>query len=162
MAQSPQFYKQIMVGVFERAFTVGKVYRAEPSVTTRHITEYLSLDAEYAFIDDFGDIMEMVECVIRKIFSDLETKAGDYLKLYGAVVPTLSDKIPQITMEEAKEVIFKRTGRDIRSEPDLDPQGERDIYSWAQDEHGSELVFVTHYPTSKRPFYTYPDPQPRY
>jgi nondiscriminating aspartyl-tRNA synthetase len=159
LGQSPQFYKQIMVGVFERVFTVGKVYRAEPSVTTRHITEYLSLDAEYAFINDFGEIMEMVGSVMRRIFSDLESKAGEYLKLYGASVPTLSGKIPQITMNDAKELIFERTGRDIRSEPDLDPQGERDIYAWAKEVHGSELVFVTHYPTSKRPFYTYPDPE---
>jgi nondiscriminating aspartyl-tRNA synthetase len=159
LAQSPQFYKQIMVGVFERVFTIGKVYRAEPSVTTRHLTEYISLDAEMGFIEDYRDVMEIVDHVMRRIFADLESKGSSYLKMFGATVPALpQSRIPAVKMREAQEIIFKRTGRDIRKEPDLDPQGERDIYDWAKEEHGSELVFVTHYPTSKRPFYTFPDP----
>ncbi len=157
LGQSPQFYKQIMVGAFERAFTVGKVYRAEPSVTTRHLTEYLSLDAEFGFINDFMEIMDMVEYVMRRIFKDLSEKGEKYLKLYGATIPQFSDKIPAVTMDEAKEIIFKRTGRDIRKKPDLDPQGEKDICQYAYEEFGSELIFVTHYPTAKRPFYTYPN-----
>ena len=159
LGQSPQFYKQIMVGVFERAFTVGKVYRAEPSVTTRHLTEYLSLDAEFGFIENYEEIMDMAEHVISRIFDDLNEKGAEYLKLYEASVPKFSKPIPRIKLSEAKEIIFNETGRDIRSEPDLDPQGERDIYAWAQKEYGSELIFVTHYPTVKRPFYTYPDPE---
>jgi len=159
LGQSPQFYKQIMVGVFERAFTVGKVYRAEPSVTTRHLTEYVSLDAEYGFINNFSEVMDMVEYVIKRIFLDLQAKGEKYLSMYQASIPALSEKIPAVKLSEAKQIIFERTGRDIRNEPDLDPQGERDIYQWAKDEHGSELVFVTHYPTKKRPFYTYPDPE---
>jgi nondiscriminating aspartyl-tRNA synthetase len=159
LGQSPQFYKQIMVGAFERVFTIGKVYRAEPSVTTRHLTEYLSLDAEFGFISDFHEIMGVVEDVVKRIFSDLAEKGSEYLKLYDASVPMIKDRIPQVTMEEAKQIVFERTGRDIRNEPDLDPQGERDICEWAKDEHGSELVFITHYPNAKRPFYTYPDPE---
>ena len=81
------------------------------------------------------------------------------MNLYGATVPQLSDRIPRVTMEEAKKIIFETTGRDIRKEPDLDPQGEKDICAWSLKEHGSELCFVTHYPTAKRPFYTYPDPE---
>jgi nondiscriminating aspartyl-tRNA synthetase len=159
LGQSPQFYKQIMVGAFERVFTIGKVYRAEPSVTTRHLTEYISLDAEFGFINDFTEIMDMLEYVMRFIFKEIETKGKQYLDLFGATIPTLSDKIPRVTMHDAKELIYKRTGRDIRKEPDLDPQGEKDITAWAKEEHESELVFVTHYPTSKRPFYTFPDPK---
>jgi nondiscriminating aspartyl-tRNA synthetase len=159
LAQSPQFYKQIMVGAYERVFTICKAYRAEPSVTTRHLTEYLSLDAEFGFIDDFEEIMDMAEYMIKKVLSGVEAEAADYLKLYETSAPLILDKIPRVKMREAQEIIFKNTGRDIRKEPDLDPQGERDIYEWAKKEHGSELIFITHYPTAKRPFYTYPDPE---
>lgn len=157
LAQSPQLYKQIMVGVYERVFTVGKAYRAEPSVTTRHLSEYVTLDAEFGFINGFEEIMDMAEYVIGYIFKTLEEKGGEYLKLYEISIPVISAKIPRVKLKEAQEIIFKRTGRDIRQEPDLDPQGEKDICEWAKEKYQSELVFVTHYPTSKRPFYTYPD-----
>ena len=159
LGQSPQLYKQIMVGVFERVFTVGKAYRAEPSVTTRHLSEYITLDAEMGFIDSFHDIMDVVEKVIREIFSDLNKSNSAQLALYGVTTPVLSAKIPRIKMREAQEIIFKRTGRDNRQEPDLEPEDEREICRWSKEEHGSELVFITHYPMSKRPFYTYADPE---
>ncbi len=159
LGQSPQLYKQTMVGVYERVFAVARAYRAEPSTTTRHLSEYISLDAELGFINDFGEIMDVVEAVIRGIFSDLEKSRSFELSLYKATLPTLSQKIPRLKMREAQEIIFQRTGRDNRTEPDLEPEDEREICRYAQEEYGSELIFITHYPTKKRPFYTFPDPE---
>lgn len=159
LAQSPQLYKQIMVSVFERAFTVGKAYRAEPSVTTRHLSEYITLDAEFGFIDSWTEIMDMAEYVIKRIFAGVEKNNSKDLELYDASIPKTGDTIPRIKMREAQEIVFKRTGRNHRNEPDLDPEDEREICKWALEEYGSELVFITHYPTSKRPFYTFPDPE---
>lgn len=159
LAQSPQLYKQIMVSVFERAFTVGKAYRAEPSVTTRHLSEYITLDAEFGFIDSWTEIMDMAEYVIKRIFAGVEKNNSKDLERYDASIPKTGDTIPRIKMREAQEIVFKRTGRNHRNEPDLDPEDEREICKWALEEYGSELVFITHYPTSKRPFYTFPDPE---
>ncbi len=158
LAQSPQFYKQIMVGVYERVFTVNKTLRAEPSVTTRHLAEVTTLDAEFGFINSWEDLMDEAEYVMRHIFERLEKERGDELKLYGITTPKIKNKIPRIKMRDAQEIIFKRTKVDHRKEPDLSPDDEKEIYKWAMEEHESELVFITHYPTSKRPFYTYPDP----
>ncbi|MDO8498886.1 MAG: aspartate--tRNA(Asn) ligase [bacterium] len=158
LAQSPQFYKQILVGVFERVFTVNKTLRAEPSVTTRHLTEVTTLDGEFGFIDSWEEVIEMVEYVIKYILSRVEKECGDILKTFNASIPKVSEKLPRIKLREAQEIIFKRTGRDNRKEPDLEPEDEREISRWALEEHGSELVFITHYPVSKRPFYTYEDP----
>ncbi len=158
LAQSPQLYKQIMVGVFERVFTLAHAYRAEPSVTTRHMTEYLGLDAEMGFIKDFGEIMDTVEILLREIFKTIAEKCSKELEMFSAVLPKLSDKIPRLKMREAQQIIFDRTGRDNRHEPDLEPEDEREICRYVLEKLGSELVFITHYPTKKRPFYTYPDP----
>ncbi|MBU4350846.1 aspartate--tRNA(Asn) ligase [Candidatus Parcubacteria bacterium] len=159
LGQSPQMYKQIMVGVFERVFTLAHAYRAEPSVTTRHLTEYLSLDAEMGFIESFTEIMEEVEKMIRYIFQKLNSERAEELKIFGATTPQLSAKIPQLKMREAQQIIFERTSRDNRQEPDLEPEDEKEICRYAIEKYGSELIFITHYPTKKRPFYTYPDPQ---
>lgn len=159
LAQSPQLYKQIMVSIFERVFTVGRAYRAEPSVTTRHITEYITLDAEMGFIDSFEELMNTAEDVILNIFTAVSEKCPNELDLYQANLPKVSRPFPKIKMREAQEIIFQRTGRDNRLEPDLEPEDEREICQWALEEYGSELIFITHYPTQKRPFYTYPDPQ---
>lgn len=159
LAQSPQFYKQIMVGVFERVFTVNKTLRAEPSVTTRHLTEATTLDAEMGFINSWEEVMDMVEYTIKYVFERVNQEAQKALKLHETTVPKIGEKIPRIKLKEAQEIIFKRTGVDHRQEPDLAPEDEREITRWAQEEHGSELVFVTHYPISKRPFYTFEDPQ---
>lgn len=158
LAQSPQFYKQIMVGVFERVFTVNKTLRAEPSVTTRHLTEITTLDAEMGFINSWEDVMEMVEYTIKYVFARIEKECQIALKLHNSTIPQIAIKIPRVKLREAQEIIFKRTGVDHRKEPDLAPEDEREIARWAQEKHGSELVFVTHYPVSKRPFYTYEDP----
>lgn len=159
LAQSPQFYKQIMVGVYERAFAVNKTLRAEPSVTTRHLTEVTTLDAEFGFIDSWLDLMEMAEYVIKYIFDCVGKDAKQALSIYGATIPKIPDKIPYIKLREAQEIIFKRTGRDNRKEPDLGPEDEREICRWALEEKESDLIFITHYPVSKRPFYTFEDPE---
>lgn len=159
LAQSPQFYKQIMVGVFERVFSVAKTIRAEPSVTTRHLTEATTLDAEFGFINSWEDVMDMVEYTIKYILTQVEKECAEVLKEYETTIPKFSEKIPRIKLREAQEIIFKRTGRDNRSEPDLEPEDEREICRWSLEEKGSDLVFVTHYPVSKRPFYTFEDEQ---
>ncbi len=158
LAQSPQLYKQIMVGVFERVFSVNKIFRAEPSVTTRHLTEVVSLDAEFGFIDSWLDVAEMAEYTIKYIFESVKKNCAEEIKLLGASLPVVSDKIPVVKLREAQEIIFKRTGVDHRTEKDLAPEDEREICKWAMEEKGSELVFVSHFPTKSRPFYTYPDP----
>lgn len=158
LSQSPQFYKQILVGVYERVFTVNKTLRAEPSVTTRHLTEATTLDAEFGFINSWEELMDMAEYVIKSIFTRLEKEQVDILNLYDTAIPKVSEKIPRIKLREAQEIIFQRTGLDNRTEPDLGPEDEREICRWSEEEYGSELVFVTHYPVSKRPFYTMEDP----
>ncbi len=159
LAQSPQLYKQILVPVFERVFTVCKAFRAEPSFTTRHLAEYISLDVEMGPIDSWQDLMEICQLLIKNIFKNLEKKCQKELELFGAMVPEIGPKIPQIKLREAQEIIFKRTGKDHRQEPDLSPEDEIAICQFVKEEYGSELVFITHFPTKKRPFYTYPDPQ---
>jgi len=157
LAQSPQLYKQIMVGIFERVFTVGKSFRAEPSITTRHLSEYISLDVEMGFIESWQDLMDACERLLKEIFSALERNCSKELGIYEANLAKI-EKIPRIKMREAQQIIFERTKRDNRKEPDLDPEDEKEICNWAKEKYGSELVFITHYPTKKRPFYTYADP----
>lgn len=158
LTQSPQLYKSLLVGDFERVFSVNKIFRAEPSVTTRHLTEVVSLDAEFGFIDSWLDVLEMQEYVVRYIFKEVAEKCAKELEMFGATLPKLADKIPVIKLRDAQEIILKRTGRDIRQEKDLDPEGEREICRWSLEEHGSDLVFVSHFLTKKKPFYVYPDP----
>ena len=159
LSQSPQFYKQILVSVFERVFTVNKTLRAEPSVTTRHLTEVTTLDAEFGFIENWEEVMDMAEYVIKFIFERVEKDNKDVLELYGVTMPKVAVKVPRVKLREAQEIIYKRTGRDNRNEPDLQPDDEREICKWALEEKDSELIFITHYPVNKRPFYTHEDPK---
>jgi len=159
LAQSPQLYKQIMLGVFEKVFCVTKAYRAEPSVTTRHLTEYISLDVEMGFIDSWEELMENCEIIIKNIFTDVEKNCQKELKMFEATLPKLGKKIPQLKMRETQEIIFQRTSRDNRREPDLEPEDEKEICQFAKEKYGSELIFITHFPTKKRPFYTFADPE---
>lgn len=159
LGQSPQLYKQMMVGVFERVFTVGRAYRAEPSVTTRHLSEYITLDAEFGFVESWLDILNMAERVIEEIFAKVRVDCEEDLKLFGATLPKTPASLPRLKMRKAQEIIFQRTERDHRRESDLDPEDEREICRYALEKFGSELIFITHYPTKKRPFYTYPDPE---
>ena len=158
LAQSPQLYKSLLVSVFERVFSVNKVFRAEPSVTTRHLTEVVSLDAEFGFINSWQEVRDMAEYVIKYILSEVAAKCRPELELFGATLPAVPQNIPTVKLREAQQIIFERTGRDVRQEKDPAPEDEREICKWAHETHGSELVFISHYPTKYRPFYTYPDP----
>lgn len=158
LSQSPQLYKQILVGAYERVFAVNKTLRAEPSVTTRHLTEVTTLDAEFGFIDSWLDVKEMAEYTIKYMLKEVNQQCGEILKDFKITIPKMTETIPMIKLKEAQEIIFKRTGRDNRKEPDLQPEDEREICKWSLEEKGSDLIFVSHYPVSKRPFYTYPDP----
>lgn len=157
LAQSPQFYKQIMVGVFERVFEVGPVFRAEPHATARHLSEYVSLDVEFGFIENHFTVMALLRNLLAHIFATLESQYSPELGLVGANLPTLPATIPHLHFTEAKELVYQLHGVDERNEPDLSPQEERWLGAWAQREHGSDFLFVTGYPMSKRPFYTHPD-----
>jgi nondiscriminating aspartyl-tRNA synthetase len=158
LAQSPQFYKQIMVGVFERVFEVAPVFRAEPHDTTRHLNEYVSLDAEMGFIENHFTVMAMLRDVISGILDTLREGYAPEMKLLASSVPEVPAEIPHIHFAEAQELILRLHGVDVRGEPDLSPQDERWLGEWARTEHGSDFLFVTGYPMRKRPFYTHPDP----
>ena len=159
LAQSPQFYKQIMVGVFERVFEVGPVFRAEPHDTTRHINEYVSLDVEFGFIENHFTVIALLRDVMASILETLSEQYASELKLLHVQVPAVPERIPHIHFSEAQELIYNRYGTDVRGEPDLSPQDERWLGEWTQQEYGSEFLFVTGYPMRKRPFYTHPDPE---
>jgi nondiscriminating aspartyl-tRNA synthetase len=158
LAQSPQFYKQMMVGVFERVFEVGPVFRAEPHATIRHTNEFVSLDAEMGFIDDHHDVMKAVTAVVHGILDALASQCASELALLDVALPRAPDELPAIHFADAQALILDRYGEDCRGEPDLAPQHERWLGEWAQETHDSDFLFVTGYPMSKRPFYTHPDP----
>lgn len=157
LTQSPQLYKQIMVTVFERVFTIAHAYRAEPSVTTRHLAETTQMDCEFGFVS-FTELLDLYEKAATEMLKYTEKECGGVLKKYN-VEPILFSKIPRLTLREAQEIIFKQSGRDVRKEKDLNPQDEIDICAWAKREHKSDLITITHFPTKKRAFYTMPDPE---
>ncbi len=163
LAQSPQFYKQMMTTVFERVYEVGPVFRAEPHDTTRHINEYVSLDVEMAFIQDHHDIMAVVEKVIGGMIDYLSSHYNGDLKLLQVTLPDVQTPIPEIYFPDAQQLIYERWGEDCRGEPDLAPQHERWLGQWASETCHSDFLFVTGYPMEKRPFYTQPQlTDPRY
>ncbi len=159
LTQSPQLYKQIVMSAFERCFSVNKVFRAEPSSTTRHLTEIVSLDAEMAFIDSWTDVRDMAENTVRHILKQVEAKNGDHLKVLGATLPTMIEKTPTLTLSEVQQKIFEKTGRDVRGDKDTNPQDEREICEIIKEETGSDFVFIYGYPTRQKPFYVYPNPE---
>jgi len=158
LAQSPQFYKQAMTGVFERVYEVGPVFRAEPHDTARHLAEYTSLDAEFGFITDHFDVMAVCRDAVSGMVDSVRERAGAAMQLLSATLPKVPVQIPHLHFTEAMALISAATGEDVTGEPDLAPAHERWLCEWAEREHGSELVFVTGYPLSSKPFYTYPDP----
>ena len=158
LAQSPQFYKQALVGVFERVYEVGPVFRAEPHDTARHLAQYTSLDAELGFITDHQDVMSVLRDTIAGMLAGVGERARSAIELLGLALPAVPGQIPQIHFRDAQELIAAGSGRDPRGEPDLSPADERWLCEWAVREHGSEFLFVTGYPMAKRPFYTHPDP----
>ncbi len=158
LAQSPQFYKQMAVAFYERVYETGPVFRAEPHQTSRHVNEYTSLDLEMGFISGFGDVMSLETELLGSMISRVSSECGYELDLLGATLPSVPDAIPCITLEEAHAIAGAAAGRDFSGEPDLDPEEERLVCEHSAREWGSEFAFVTHYPTSKRPFYAMDDP----
>lgn len=159
LAQSPQFYKQMLVGVgYERVFETGPVFRAEEHDTARHINEYLSLDFEMGFIEGEGDVMDVEAQFLRFLFPHLREVCGEHLEYLGATVPEVDD-VPQLRLSEAHEVLRDRFGRTPMKVGDLDPEEEQLVCRYAEEELGSEFVFITHYPVKKRPVYAMPDPE---
>jgi nondiscriminating aspartyl-tRNA synthetase len=159
LAQSPQFYKQIMVGVFERVFEIGSAFRAEPHFTTRHVNEYISLDAEMGFISDYRDVMKVLNAVLVKMFAMVEKEGKPYLDLYGIEASKVPEEIPSIKLSEIKKIIKEEYGHEIAEGTDIDPKGEELAGKYAREKFNSDFIFVTHYPWSDRPFYTMPDPE---
>ncbi len=163
LAQSPQLYKQIMVGVFERGFTIGNVYRAEPHATSRHINEYTSLDFEFGFIKDHTDVMRMQNKFLVYLVEQLRKTSSKRFALLEAEITDVPIEIPSLKLKEAQQIIKQEFGEDCTQEPDLEPHHEVQICEYAKKKWNSDFLFITHYPTSKRPFYTYPDEEdPKY
>ena len=152
LAQSPQFYKQMMVGVFERLFEIAPVFRAEPSATTRHMTEYTSIDGEMGFItlQDLQDFQSgLMNAIVDKVWSTHETE----LKRWNATKPTLTEKIPEMSLDEIHELYSKANNENSIGEKDMRPDEERWITEYAKKNLGSEAIFVTKWPTSEMKFY---------
>lgn len=159
LTQSPQLYKQIAMSAFERCFSVNKVFRAEPSSTTRHLTEIVSLDAEMGFIDSWTDVRDMAEETVRFILKQVEEKNSEHLKVLNTTLPVMTDKTPTLSLREVQQKIFEKYGRDVRGEKDTNPQDEREICEIIKKETGSDFVFIYGYPTREKPFYVYPNPE---
>ena len=157
LAQSPQFYKQTMVGVFERVYEIAPVFRAEKHHTARHINEYTSVDLEMGFLQSFEELMVLETAMLTEAFAHVKEVCGKELALLQAVVPEVTE-IPAIPFGEAKEWVSRIYNRPITDEEDFEPEEEKLLYELVKKETGSELVFVTHYKTSKRPFYTMETP----
>lgn len=155
LAQSPQFYKQMMIGAgYERVYEVGQVYRAEKHSTSRHLNEYVSLDLELAFIDNEHDIMDLQNRLLAFMFEYVLQECSEELEELGVNLPSVPT-IPRIPLLEAIEILEREYGK-IHEEPDLDPEGERLLNKYILDITGSEFVYVTDYPWAKRPMYTMP------
>jgi len=157
LAQSPQLYKQMMVGVFGRVFEIAHVFRAEPHDTARHLNEYVSMDFEMGFIKDFKDIMAMEVGCLHYMFGLLKT---EYAQHIGALKITLPDasKIPVLNVREAHDLVRKHLKEDFRGEGELSAREEQLLGKVMLEQYGYDLVFVTHYGSSVRPFYSMDDP----
>lgn len=155
LAQSPQFYKQMMVGVFERVFEIGPVYRAEEHDTSRHLNEYVSMDFEMGFIESEEDVINMQIGLLSHMFARLNKECSHELSLWQAQVPVIKESIPQIDLEEAIKLLEANySWKAVQG--DLDPEGEKLLCAYFKEKEGSELVYVRRYPLSQRPFYTMP------
>lgn len=162
LAQSPQLYKQVMVGVFERVYEIGPVFRAEKHATQRHLNEYTSLDLEMGFLRSFTDLMALEQGFLRRLVDLLRREYAGELALLGAELPD-AQHIPAVRFDEAKRLAADAYGYAIREPYDLEPEEEQHIGRYAKEVWGSDFVFVTHSPGRKRPFYTMDDPEdPRY
>lgn len=158
LAQSPQFYKQMGVGIYERVFEVGPVFRAEPHQTSRHINEYTSLDFEMGFITGFEEVMAVEIAVLRNCLEAVKKNCAYEIEMLGADLPLIPETVPSITLEQAHRITSEISGKDTAGEPDLDPEEEKILCTYSLEKWDSEFLFVTHFPTEKRPFYTMDDP----
>ena len=157
LGQSPQFYKQMMVGVFDCVFEVAPVFRAEKHNTTRHLNEYIGLDFEMGYIDSFEDVMAMETGFLKYTMELLKSEYKKELDMLGIDLPSIS-QIPQVRFDEAKQLVSEKYNRKIRNPFDLEPEEEVLIGRYFKEEYDSDFVFVTHYPSKKRPFYAMDDP----
>ena len=158
LQQSPQFYKQMMVGVFDRVFETGPVFRAEKHNTRRHLNEYTSLDFEMGYIHSFLDICAMETGFLQYTMNLLEKEYSKELKLLDITLPDVG-KIPYVRFDEAKRLVSEKYNRKIRNPFDLEPEEEELIGKYFKEEYDADFVFVTHYPSKKRPFYAMDDPE---
>lgn len=158
LTQSPQFYKQIMVSVYERVFETAPVFRAEKHSTARHLNEYTSMDFEMGYIHSFYDVMEMETGMLQYVFDLLNREYSRYMSVLKIELPNVSN-IPCVRFDEAKQLASEKYGRPIRDPNDLEPEEEHNIGRYFKEETGSSFVFVTHYPGKKRPFYAKDDPE---
>ena len=157
LAQSPQFYKQMLVPVYERVFEIGPVFRAEHHDTSRHLNEYISMDFEMGFIDSFYDIMNMETGALKYIMELLQREYAEEIALLNAQLPAIGE-IPVVKFMDAKEIITKKFKKKITDYRDFEPEEEQLLGKWAKKEFDSDFLFVTHYPSEKRPFYAMDDP----
>lgn len=159
LAQSPQLYKQIMTGVFERVFEIGTVFRAEPHFTTRHMNEFTGLDAEMAMIKDMYEVTAMLTKVLGKVFDHINKNGKEFLELYNVEAPVVPAEIPHKKLSEIRTIIKEKFDYDIPETTDIDPEGERLACRYAKEEFDSDFIFITHYEWKDKPFYTMPNPE---
>lgn len=160
LAQSPQFYKQMMVGVFDRVFETGPVFRAEKHNTKRHLNEYTSLDLEMGYIESYQEIMAMETGYLQYAMALLNKEYKQELSLLEIKLP-VTDRIPAVRFDEAQKLASEKYGRPVRNPYDLEPEEETLIGRYFKEEEGADFVFITHYPSKKRPFYAMDDPKDR-
>ncbi len=153
LSQSPQLYKQIVMTAFERVFSVNKIFRAEPSSTTRHLTEVVSLDAEMGFINSWRDVRDMSERTVRHILEQVGSKCAAELTVLNATLPSMIEETPTLSLTEALEKLG------APADKDLSPEQERRLCEVIKEETGSDFVYVYGYPTKQKPFYVYPNPE---
>lgn len=153
LAQSPQLYKQMLVGAFERVFEIAPAFRAEPSATTRHTSEVMMLDIEMGFVRDHDEVLDMVGDMTMHALREVYSKHAADLKSLNAPELKLADKVPKITVAEIHELYTKATGKDTTQEKDLIPDEERWICDYARKKLGSDLVYATHFPIEAMKFY---------
>lgn len=162
LAQSPQFYKQICVGAFERVFEIAPVYRAEKHSTSRHLNEYISIDVEMGFIKDHTDVMLFEAQILRHVLNQVQMHCTHELAILGASLPLLPDQIPVFRLSEVHEILhenyLEKLSQDHRGEPDLAPEEEIYICDYVLKKYNADFVFVTHFPGKHRAFYSMDDP----
>jgi len=159
LSQSAQLYKQMMVGVYERVFALMKCFRAEKSNTRRHLTEATQFEFEMGFIENFEEVMDMLESTVKYITKSVNEKNAQELKILGVELVKAPEDVafPRVTFKDALQIYFDRTGTDERHEIDLSPEAERELCKYASENYGTDFIFVTHFLTKKTAFYAHPN-----